>query len=419
MNAKAKVVVLGGGFAGLETAFYLRMKAGKKADITLVSDHDHFLYKPNTIYIPFGKDPSELMIPLAGPTAKQGIRFLQARAKEVDPTAKRVVTDKETLSYDYLVLATGSRMRPEEVPGMSEHAESIFTPAAMMGVRRGLERVMNQAREGRDGKVLFLVPPNNKCSGPLYEMVFMLDTKLREANLRNKVDVGYATYESGYIQAFGPRLNTYVESEFAKRGIHGHREHVVERIEAKGVNFKNGKSLPHDLMITFPPYIASTPFPGLPADDRGFIQTVLETRQVVGHPDIYAPGDTGNFPVKQAFLAFLQSDTVAEHIASRILGTANGHVFTPMSMCVMEQFDTATFAQVPLRLTGNPARPVEVPQEAYDAYKLGSSKVWRVGKKLLGFYLPWRFRNGNPFHAGLPWKAMDLGLKIMSATLAK
>ncbi|MDH4248873.1 MAG: FAD-dependent oxidoreductase [Deltaproteobacteria bacterium] len=419
MSAKAKVVILGGGFAGLETAFYIRMKAGAKADITLVSDRDHFLYKPNTIYIPFGKDPAELMIPLSGPTAKQGIRFLQARAKEVDPVTKRVVTDKETLSYDYLVLATGSAMRPEEVPGMSEHAESIFTPSAMMSLRRSIQRVIEQARQGQDKKVVFLVPPNNKCSGPLYEMVFMLDTHLREQGVRDKVSVDYATFETGYIQAFGPRLNTYVDSEFQLRGITGHRQHSVERIEAKGVNFSKGASLPHDLLITFPPYIASTPFPGLPADDRGFIQTVHETRQVVGHPDIYAPGDTGNFPVKQAFLAFLQSDTVAEHITSRILKTANGHVFTPMSMCVMEQFNTATFAQVPLRMTGDPARPIEVPPDAYDHYKLGSSKLWRVGKKLLGVYLPWRFRNGKPFHAGLPWQGMELGLKMMSAVLAK
>ena len=419
MSAKAKVVVLGGGFAGLESAFYLRMKVGNKADITLVSDYPNFLYKPNTIYIPFGKDPEELMIPLAGPTSKQGIRFLQAKATEVDPNTKKVVTDKETLSYDYLVLATGSRMRPEEIPGMSQHAETIFTPKAMLGVRKGIQRVMEQARSGKAQKVLFLVPPNNKCSGPLYEMVFMLDTHLKQNNLRNAVDVSYATFENGFIQAFGPRLNTYVESEFNQRNIQGHRQHTVSQIEAGGVNFANGKSLPYDLLISFPPYIASTPFPGLPADDRGFIQTELGTRQVVGHPDIYAPGDNGNFPVKQAFLAFLQSDAAAEHIASRILGTANAPAFSPMSMCVMEQFNTATFAQVPLRLTGDPARPIEVPQEAYGDYKLGSSKIWRLGKKTLALYLPWRFRNGKPFHGGLPWKGMEMGLKIMSAALAK
>ena len=54
---KARIVVLGGGFAGLESAFLLRSKLGARAAITLVSDRHDFLFKPNTIYIPFGRDP--------------------------------------------------------------------------------------------------------------------------------------------------------------------------------------------------------------------------------------------------------------------------------------------------------------------------------------------------------------------------
>ncbi len=55
-------------------------------------------------------------------------------------------------------------------------------------------------------------------------------------------------------------------------------------------------------------------------------------------------------------------------------------------------FDKATFAQVPLRLTGDPARPVEVRPGAGDDYKVGVSPLWRLGKKLLGMYLPMRRR---------------------------
>jgi hypothetical protein len=88
-------------------------------------------------------------------------------------------------------------------------------------------------------------------------------------------------------------------------------------------------------------------------------------------------------------------------------------------MCVMEEFDKATFAQVPLRVTGDPDRPVEVRPGANGAYKVGVSPAWRLGKKLLGLYLPLRFRAGRPFHAGAPWKAMEVGLKGMSAALAR
>ena len=116
----------------------------------------------------------------------------------------------------------------------------------------------------------------------------------------------------------------------------------------------------YDILIAFPPYVAAMSYEALPRDERGFLRTELETRQVVDHPDIYAPGDGGDFPVKQAFLAFLQADAVANHIASRVKAKEFRMAFDPVSMCVMEMFDKATFAQVPLTVTGDPVRPVAV-----------------------------------------------------------
>jgi len=88
-------------------------------------------------------------------------------------------------------------------------------------------------------------------------------------------------------------------------------------------------------------------------------------------------------------------------------------------MCVMEEFDKATFAQVPLEVTGDPDRPVAVRADANGAYRVGVSPAWRLGKKLLGLYLPFRFNAGLPFHSGVPWRAMDVGLKGVSALLAR
>ncbi|HXF65048.1 MAG TPA: FAD-dependent oxidoreductase [Caldilineaceae bacterium] len=415
--AKPQIVVLGGGFAGLETAFYLRMKLREAADITLVSDQDRFLYKPNTIYIPFGLDPEKLMIPLEGPTRRKNIHFYQAKAHEIDPEAKRVHLNGATLPYDYLVVATGAGMRPSEIPGLAEYAHTIWTPADMLALRAAFAQLVSGVNGKGRRQVLFLVPPNNKCAGPLYELVFMLDTWLRRHNARQSVEIVWSTYENSYIQAFGPRLHEVVSNEFQRRGIHAYNRYAVQAVTAKEVIYQNEEELAYDLLVSFPPYVASTVFPGLPADARGFIQTEMATRQVIGQPDIYAVGDAGNFPIKQAFLAFLQSDAAAEHLASRILGTQPRGVFEPVSMCVMEQFDKATFAQVPLRMTDSPDKPVEV-DVASAQYRVGTSPAWRLGKLALSYYLPWRFHAGNPFHGGLPWRGMEVGLKAMSSVMA-
>jgi sulfide:quinone oxidoreductase len=176
---------------------------------------------------------------------------------------------------------------------------------------------------------------------------------------------------------------------------------------------------PRGTLVSFPPYVAAVRYPGLQADERGFLATHPGSRRVVSEDRIYAPGDAADFPVKQAFLAFLQADAVAEDIAARVERRKPAFAFEPVSMCVMEELDKATFAQVPLRVTGDPARPVEVLAGANGAYRVGVSPAWRLGKKLLGLYLPFRFRAGQPFHAGAPWKAMELGLKAMSTTLAR
>jgi sulfide:quinone oxidoreductase len=80
-----------------------------------------------------GHDPSAALgllvkVGLERPTRSKNIALIKDRGREVDPDAKRVATEGRKLSFDYLVVATGADMRPEELPGLAEHAETIWTP---------------------------------------------------------------------------------------------------------------------------------------------------------------------------------------------------------------------------------------------------------------------------------------------------
>jgi sulfide:quinone oxidoreductase len=413
------VTILGAGFAGLEAAFLLRMRMRDRVDLTVVSPRPEFVFRPNSIYVPFGADPADLEVDLAKAFSRRRIEFVEERVAGVDPEAHELeLAGGGKRSYEKLVIATGADMRPQEIPGLAEHAATIWTPQGMLGVRERFERVRDDARDGRRSRVLFLVPPNNKCAGPLYEVVMMLETWLRRAGVREQVDITWSTFEASYIQAFGPRLHEVVTGEFAERGIDGHTDEVVTQVEANEAHYADGSSRAFDHLIAFPPYVSAVRYDALPSDDRGFILTDGDTRAVVGVPDVYAPGDAGDFPVKQAFLAFLQADTVAEHIAASAGVHDFEKPFDPVSMCIMEMFDKATFAQVPLELTGNPARPVAVRPDANGDYKVGTGATWRLGKKMLGATIPMRFHAGEPFHAGMAWQMMEVGLKGMSAVLA-
>jgi sulfide:quinone oxidoreductase len=419
MTDRPRVTILGAGFAGLETAFLLRMRLRDRADLTVVSEREAFTFRPNSIYVPFGADPDDLVVELSKPFHRRDVDFVQGSVAGVDPDAREVqLADGRSVAYDKLVIATGAEMLPEEIPGLSEYAATIWTPQSMLGVRERFERVRNDALAGRRSRVLFVIPPNNKCAGPLYEIAMMFETWLRREGARERVDVTWSTFEQTYIQAFGPRLHEVVSAEFAERAIEGHTGEVITEITAGEARYADGRVRAFDHLIAFPPYVSAVRYDALPSDERGFIETEMATRQVAGHPNVYAPGDAGDFPVKQAFLAFLQADTVAEHIVADAGEHAFEKPFDPVSMCIMEMFDKATFAQVPLELTGDPARPVAVRRDADGDYKVGTGTTWRLGKKMLGATVPMRFHAGEPFHAGLGWQMMDVGLKGMSAVLA-
>jgi sulfide:quinone oxidoreductase len=419
MTPKPTILVLGGGFAALEAAFLMRMRLHDDVHIRVVSDRDSFVFRPNSIYVPFGADPASLHVPLAKPMARRKIDLLVDRVEGVDPGAQDVeLAGGRHVGYDRLVIATGAGMRPEEVPGLAEHAATIWTPDSMLEVRSRFESVRAAAARGERSRVLFLVPPGNKCAGPLYEVVLMFETWLRRHGVRPVVDITWSTYEESYIQAFGPRLHDVVSTEYAERGIDGYTREVVTEVRDGEVRYAGGRTRAFDHLIAFPPYVAGVEYDGLPADDRGFLHTSADTRQLEGHDDVYVPGDAGDFPIKQAFLAFLQADTVAEHIAAAVRGRAFSRPFDPVSMCIMEMFDKATFAQVPVEVTGDPQRPVRVRPDADGDYKVGTSVAWRLGKKVLAFTVPMRFAAGEPFHAGAGWKLMDVGLGAMSGALA-
>jgi sulfide:quinone oxidoreductase len=427
--ARPKVLVLGGGFGGLESALYMRSRMPDQAQITLISDKDYFLFKPNTIYVPFGLDPKKLRLRLAGPTRRKDIHFVQSHVREIDPISQKVHMDGGELPYDYLVVATGAGMRLEAVPGLSEFGNVTWTTEQMLDLRATLHQVFSDARDGKSRSVLFLVPPGNRYSGPLYEMIMMLDTWLQRKKVREQVELLWATHEDRYIQAFGPGLHDLVAQEFERRNIKGFTGHVARHVEPNEVVFQHGERLPFDVLIAFPPYAASLSFGSLPIDEQGFIATDLASRQVKGYPEVFAVGDTSDFPVKQAFLAFLQADTAADQISSAVLGRVPLLRFDPAGMGVVDGLDRATFDQVPMNLATGPDLPFETATAGSGAadpnslasamYRVSASPIWRLGKMALGIYLPWRFKAGNPFHTGLPWKGMDSSVRPAAGVPAR
>src|SRR5512133_2000658 len=115
MTDRQRITILGAGFAGLETAFLLRMRLRDRADLTVVSEQEAFTFRPNSIYVAFGADPDDLVVDLAKPFRRRHVDFVSGRVTGVDPDAHEVtLADGDTVAYDKLVIATGAGMAPDE-----------------------------------------------------------------------------------------------------------------------------------------------------------------------------------------------------------------------------------------------------------------------------------------------------------------
>jgi sulfide:quinone oxidoreductase len=417
VRSKPKVVVLGGGFAGLEAAFLLHQRLGDRVRLTLVSDRSRFLFRPNLVHVPFGADPDRFEVPLAAPARRAHLRLVVDRVLDVDPRERVVRLGRQALPYDYLVVATGAAPHPQEVPGLFENADTIGSPSDALRLRGTIHRIVARAPEG-PVRVLFLIPPHTGFAGPLYETLFMLETHLRRQKARAGVHLALATAERTYLQAFGPKLHDLVSRELAERGIEGYRQHEVEVAGPAHVWFKGGASLAYDELIALPPSMAALGYHSLASDGRGFLRVAPDNRAVIGADGVFAPGDAADFPLKQAFLALLQAEAAADAIAGAITREGPRTVFDPVSVYVMEELDKGAFVQVPLSLTRWPKQPLTVRPRAVAPYRVGVSPLWRLGKSAVGLCLPRHFAAGEPFKAGATWKLLEAGLTGMSAVMA-
>jgi NADH dehydrogenase FAD-containing subunit len=364
MKAAPTVAVVGGGFAGLEAAFTLREILGEHLNLSLISDGRYFLTRPNNIYVPFGRDP-RLYVDLSSPAARRDIELHRSPLAALDPDSNRIdLADGTSIHYDYAVLATGATMRPEEVPGLAEHAHTIWTPDKAKALGKALQRLAEFAHAGMDQRVLLLVPPGNLCSAPLYDLSLLLEEWLRSELVRDKVHIELATFEDRYLESFGPDLHGAARAEFGARGITGVTGAVVDAVHPDRAVFTDGSTRPFDLLVTFPPHAAAVEYPGLPASDRDFLKTDPSTSRVMGTENVFAPGDAGDFPVKLAYLALRQADAAADEIAWRIDPTAKGD---------RRRLD----------------------------FEVGASPLWNPGRLSVRVYMPRLFAAGRPAQTGI------------------
>ena len=117
---KAKILILGAGFGGLELSTLLSEALGDSADVTLIDKSDHFMFGFSKLDVLFGHAELRAVRLPYRRFVKPGVRFLRETVQAIDPTARRVTTDKGVYDADHLVVALGAEYDFEATPGLSD-----------------------------------------------------------------------------------------------------------------------------------------------------------------------------------------------------------------------------------------------------------------------------------------------------------
>ncbi|HYX05475.1 MAG TPA: FAD-dependent oxidoreductase, partial [Bacteroidales bacterium] len=176
-HSEKHIVVIGGGFAGVETAIKLRKKKHK---VTLISNREYFFIYPISIWIPIQKLPFEkATLNLKSLAKKHGFEFIRDEFTGIDQEQNIVkLKELDNLNYDYLVIASGAWKVPH--PGI-EHTLSICGhPEQSVAIR---DRFNEIAAKGGNIAIGFGGNPKDKSAvrgGPAFELMFNMIHELKK-----------------------------------------------------------------------------------------------------------------------------------------------------------------------------------------------------------------------------------------------
>src|SRR5579864_7426533 len=124
----SQVIVLGGGVGGTIAANLVSKELGSAARVTLIDPVGMHVYQPGFLYVALGQANGRWLAQDERHLLRHEVAMVIDRAAKVDPTQRTVTLARgETLGYDYLVIATGSRLAREEIPGLVEGAHDFYS----------------------------------------------------------------------------------------------------------------------------------------------------------------------------------------------------------------------------------------------------------------------------------------------------
>ncbi|MBE0499097.1 MAG: FAD-dependent oxidoreductase [Campylobacterales bacterium] len=345
-----KILILGGGFAGIDTAIYLR-KSGY--EVTLVSDREFFYIYPTSIWIPTGKSAFEkscidlkaLQKAHGFELVIDGVSAIAAQSKEVTLLSGRVMR-----GYDSLVISMGAGKMKHT--GIENTLSISGAPEDSLLIRSRIEALLEKG----SGKIAFGFGGNPHDTsavrgGPAFELLFNVDAMLRQKKIRDKFELIMFAPMPKPGARLGEKSLAMMEKMFTRADARKSFGKKIRSFEADGITFEDESRVESDFTMFIPAgnghevIIASD----LPQNEAGFVK-INDFCEVQGFEDVYAVGDSAalegpEWCAKQGHLAEVMAKNTAFNIIAKHKGLTErkGYAEHLNILCIMDSGDGAGF----------------------------------------------------------------------------
>ena len=354
-----RIIVLGAGLGGTIAAYELRDATKGRAEVMVVSDTDDYWFVPSNPWVAVRwREPDAIRVHLPPVMKKRGIGFTNVGCTRVHPSENRIdLGDGTSLSYDYLVIATGPDLAFDEIKGLGPDGHTVSVCRT------------DHAAHAADLFDAFCENPKSivvgaaqgaSCFGPAYEFALILDTELRRRKIRDQVPMTFVTPEP-YIGHLGldgvGDTKSLLESEMRNRhikwvtnaritGVDEAMMHV-EEVAEDGV-VKKTHDLPFGYSMILPAFRGIKAVYGIEGltNPRGFILADKHQRNPT-FKNIYSLGvcvaipPMGPTPVpvgvpKTGFMIESMVTAVAHNIAAELDGHAPDEIPSWNAVCLAD-----------------------------------------------------------------------------------
>jgi sulfide:quinone oxidoreductase len=328
-----KLLILGAGSAGTMAANRLHhMLNMDEWQITIVDQDPVHYYQPGYLLIPFGMYTKKDVIKPKTNFIPRHVKYIQSSIEMIEPDQNQArLTNGMVLAYDFLIIATGADIHPDETPGLDEHewGKSIHT---FYSLESSLA-LANKLRTWEGGRLVVNVVENPiKCPVAPLEFLMLADWYFHERGIRDRVELIYATPLPGAFTK--PMASKMLGEMLVDKGIQVVPEFMIERAEPddKKIVSYDEMEVEYDLLVTIPLNKGADvvgksglgdPLNYIPVNKHTFLSNKFD--------NIFVLGDASNAPASKAgSVAHFAVDVFGDNFVrytngQELLPTFDGH----------------------------------------------------------------------------------------------